>query len=45
VKEAVKLSEGKLGEKIVVGELVDKDMPEMVEEIMKIKGKASGEKR
>jgi 2-oxoglutarate ferredoxin oxidoreductase subunit beta len=45
VKEAVKLSEGKLGQKIVVGELVDKDMPEMVEEIMKIKEKASGEKR
>jgi hypothetical protein len=29
----------------VVGELVNREKPEMVEEIMKIKEKASGEKR
>jgi 2-oxoglutarate ferredoxin oxidoreductase subunit beta len=45
VKEAVKFSEEELRGKIVVGELVNTEKPEMVEEIMKIKEKASGEKR
>jgi 2-oxoglutarate ferredoxin oxidoreductase subunit beta len=44
-KEAEKLSEAELPGKIVVGELVLKDMPEMIEEIGKMKQKASGEKR
>lgn len=43
VKEAAALSEEELQGKIVVGELVDKDKPEMVEEIMKMKKRASGE--
>jgi 2-oxoglutarate/2-oxoacid ferredoxin oxidoreductase subunit beta len=44
-KEGEKLSEAELPGKIVVGELVLKDMPEMIEEIGKMKQKASGEKR
>ena len=43
VKEASGLSEEELQGKIVVGELVDKDKPEMVEEIMKMKKRALGE--
>jgi 2-oxoglutarate ferredoxin oxidoreductase subunit beta len=43
VKEASGLSEEELQGKIVVGELIDKDKPEMVEEIMKMKKRASGE--
>ena len=42
VKEAAKLSEEKLQGRIVVGELVDKAKPEMIEEIMKMKKRASG---
>jgi 2-oxoglutarate ferredoxin oxidoreductase subunit beta len=44
VKEAAKLSEEELQERIVVGELVNKEKPEMVEEIMKMKAKAYGVK-
>ncbi|HYB19946.1 MAG TPA: thiamine pyrophosphate-dependent enzyme [Thermodesulfobacteriota bacterium] len=44
-KEASKLSEEKLQGRIVVGELVDKAKPEMVEEIMKMKKRASGESK
>jgi 2-oxoglutarate/2-oxoacid ferredoxin oxidoreductase subunit beta len=44
-KEAEKLGEAELPGKIVVGELVLKDMPEMIEEIGKMKQRASGEKR
>jgi 2-oxoglutarate ferredoxin oxidoreductase subunit beta len=44
-KEASKLSEEKLQGKIVVGELADKAKPEMVEEIMKMKKRASGESK
>lgn len=44
-KEASKLSEEKLQGRIVVGELVDKVKPEMVEEIMKMKKRASGESK
>ena len=43
VKEASTLSEEELQGKIVVGELIDKDKPEMVEEIMKMKERALGE--
>ncbi|MBM4330627.1 MAG: 2-oxoglutarate synthase [Deltaproteobacteria bacterium] len=43
VKEAAKLSEEYLQDRIVVGELIDKEKPEMVEEIMKMKKRASGE--
>ncbi len=42
VREAAKLSEEKLQGRIVVGELIDKTKPEMVEEIMKMKKRASG---
>lgn len=45
VKEAAKLSEEKLQGRIVVGELADKVKPEMVEEIMKMKKRASGESK
>ena len=45
VKEAANLSEEKLQGKIVVGELVDKAKPEMVEEIMKMKKRALGESK
>jgi 2-oxoglutarate ferredoxin oxidoreductase subunit beta len=44
-KEASKLSEEKLQGRIVVGELIDKAKPEMVEEIMKMKKRASGESK
>jgi 2-oxoglutarate ferredoxin oxidoreductase subunit beta len=43
VKEASRLSEEELQGKIVIGELVDQDKPELVEEIMKMKKRASGE--
>ncbi|MDI6754633.1 MAG: 2-oxoacid:ferredoxin oxidoreductase subunit beta [Thermodesulfobacteriota bacterium] len=43
VKEAAKLSEEDLQDRIIVGELIDKEKPEMVEEIMKMKKRASGE--
>jgi len=43
VKEASTLAEEELQGKIVVGELIDKDKPEMVEEIMKMKKRALGE--
>jgi 2-oxoglutarate ferredoxin oxidoreductase subunit beta len=42
VKEAEKLSPEELNGRIVVGELVDKDIPEMLEEVGKMKQKASG---
>jgi len=42
VKEAAKLSKDELRNRIVVGELVDIEKPEMVEEIEKMKKKASG---
>jgi 2-oxoglutarate ferredoxin oxidoreductase subunit beta len=45
VREAAKLSEEKLQGKIVVGELVDKAKPEMVEEVLKMKKRASGESK
>jgi len=44
-KEAEKLTEEELQGKIVVGEFVMKDIPEMVEEIRKMKQRASGEKK
>ena len=44
-KEAEKLSEEELQGKIVVGEFVNKDIPEMVEEIQKMKERASGAKK
>jgi 2-oxoglutarate ferredoxin oxidoreductase subunit beta len=40
VREAAKLSEEELAARIIVGELVDKAKPEMVEEIEKIKERA-----
>jgi 2-oxoglutarate ferredoxin oxidoreductase subunit beta len=43
VKEAKKLSSEELNGRIVVGELVDLDIPEMLEEVGKMKQKASGE--
>ncbi len=44
VQEAGTLSEEELKGKIVVGELVDIEKPELVEEIKKMKQRASGEK-
>ena len=44
-KEAEKLSEKELQGKIVVGEFVNKELPEMVEEIQKMKERASGAKK
>jgi len=41
-KEAGKLSEEELKDKIVVGELVDMEKPEMLEEVKKMKNKARG---
>jgi 2-oxoglutarate ferredoxin oxidoreductase subunit beta len=41
-KEAEKLTPGELNGRIVVGELVDMDKPEMLEEVRKMKQKASG---
>jgi 2-oxoglutarate ferredoxin oxidoreductase subunit beta len=41
-KEAAKLSEEELKDKIVVGELVDIEKPEMLEEVKKMKKKARG---
>jgi 2-oxoglutarate ferredoxin oxidoreductase subunit beta len=43
LKEASKLSAKDLQDKILVGDLVDRDKPEMVEEIMKMKERASGD--
>jgi 2-oxoglutarate ferredoxin oxidoreductase subunit beta len=43
LKEASKLSGKNLQDKIVVGDLVDRDKPEMVEEIRKMKQRASGD--
>jgi len=43
VKEASKLSEQELQGRMVVGELQDKEKPEMVEEILKMKNRATGE--
>jgi 2-oxoglutarate ferredoxin oxidoreductase subunit beta len=42
VKEAEKLSPEELNGRIVVGELIDLDIPEMLEEVGKMKQKASG---
>jgi 2-oxoglutarate ferredoxin oxidoreductase subunit beta len=44
-KDAEKLSEKELQGKIVVGEFVNKDLPEMVEEIQKMKQRALGAKQ
>jgi len=44
VKEAVKIPKEDLRDRIVVGELVDEEKPEMVEEVLKIKKIASGKK-
>jgi 2-oxoglutarate ferredoxin oxidoreductase subunit beta len=44
VKEAAKLSKDELHGRIVVGELVDKEAPEMLEEINRMKKKVAGEK-
>jgi len=44
-KDAEKLSAKELQGKFVVGELVNKDLPEMVEEIQKMKQRASGAKK
>jgi 2-oxoglutarate ferredoxin oxidoreductase subunit beta len=44
-KEAEKLSEKELQGKIVVGEFVNKELPEMVEEIQKMKERAAGAKK
>jgi 2-oxoglutarate ferredoxin oxidoreductase subunit beta len=41
-KEAAKLSEEELKDRIVVGELVDTEKPEMLEEVKKMKSKARG---
>ncbi len=41
-KEAAKLSEDKLKDRIVVGELVDEEKPEMVDELEKMKKKVLG---
>lgn len=43
-KDAAKSSKEELRGKIVVGELVDRDAPEMLDEIAKMKKRASGEK-
>jgi 2-oxoglutarate ferredoxin oxidoreductase subunit beta len=43
LKEASKLSAKDLQDRILVGDLVDRDKPEMVEEIMKMKERASGD--
>jgi 2-oxoglutarate ferredoxin oxidoreductase subunit beta len=45
VKEAEKLLPEELNGRIVVGELVDQDIPEMLEEVGKMKKKASGGKK
>jgi 2-oxoglutarate ferredoxin oxidoreductase subunit beta len=42
VKEAAKLSEEELRDKIVVGELVNLEKPEMLEEVKKMKDRARG---
>ena len=42
LKEAAKLSEEELKDRIIVGELIDIEKPEMVEEIEKMKKRASG---
>jgi 2-oxoglutarate ferredoxin oxidoreductase subunit beta len=42
VKEAAKLSEEELKDKIVIGELVDLEKPEMLEEVKKMKDRARG---
>jgi len=42
VKEAAKLSEEELRDKIVIGELVDLEKPEMLEEVKKMKERARG---
>jgi 2-oxoglutarate ferredoxin oxidoreductase subunit beta len=44
VKEAAKLPKEELHGRIVVGELVDKEAPEMLEEINRMKKKVAGEK-
>jgi len=44
LKEAAKLSPEELPGRIVVGELVNQEKPEMVEEIIKVKRKACGER-
>jgi 2-oxoglutarate ferredoxin oxidoreductase subunit beta len=41
-KEAAKLSDEELKDRIVVGELVDVEKPEMLEEVRKMKNKALG---
>jgi len=41
-KEAAKLTEEDLKDRIVVGELVDMEKPEMLEEVKKMKNKAQG---
>jgi len=41
-KEAAKLSDEELKDKIVVGELVDTEKPELLEEVKKMKSKALG---
>jgi heptaprenylglyceryl phosphate synthase len=41
-KQAAKLSEEELTDRIVVGELVDIDKPEMLEEVKKMKNRARG---
>jgi 2-oxoglutarate ferredoxin oxidoreductase subunit beta len=41
-KEAAKLSEEELRDKIVIGELVDLEKPEMLEEVKKMKDRARG---
>jgi len=43
-KEAAKLSKEEIRDRIVVGELVDKEIPEMVEEIRKMNKRVMGEK-
>jgi 2-oxoglutarate ferredoxin oxidoreductase subunit beta len=42
LKEATKLSDEELKDRIVVGELVDMEKPEMLEEVKKMKDKARG---
>lgn len=42
IKEAKKLSPEELKDRIVVGEFVDLDKPEMVEEVTRMKGRATG---
>jgi 2-oxoglutarate ferredoxin oxidoreductase subunit beta len=41
-KEAAKLTEEELRDRIIVGELIDIEKPEMIEEIEKMKKRASG---